>query len=328
MQCNLASCWNARTRDLPRSHVKSHIGHSPPTAASLRTPSLTPRILFTCMAFALSLVLSFVLHLRACRRDASLSLMRAALSLVVLATVLAVVALALPGTGQAEAVQEERSGLRLRRRRADIGGGTIGHDTHDAPKCGVGPDMYTLQMKLTLAPAPGNATRPAPPPPITIRVNRTWAPLGADHLFCLVQSRFFDNSAIYRVVPGFVAQFGIAGVPALNAEWSAPIVDDPVLVSNSRGRLTYATAGPNTRTTQLFINYADNARLDAMGFAPVGQVVEGMATAVHVDNPTPGDPNGVAQGKYSKQGNAWIQKAYPEITMIASVRVVESSKAK
>src|SRR5256885_5603233 len=110
-----------------------------------------------------------------------------------------------------------------------------------------------------------------------VTVNRAWAPLGADRFYNLVKHRFYDNASFFRVLPGFVVQFGISAYPPVNAVWQgANIKDDPVTQSNLRGYLTFATGGPNTRTTQVFINLGDNKRLDASGFAPFGQVTEGM----------------------------------------------------
>src|SRR6266567_5162655 len=110
-----------------------------------------------------------------------------------------------------------------------------------------------------------------------VEVHRDWAPLGADRFYNLVRYGYFTNAAFFRVVPGFVVQFGLNANPALNKVWhEAAIQDDPVTQSNKRGTLVFATAGPNTRTTQFFINFVDNARLDGMGFAPFGTVVEGM----------------------------------------------------
>ncbi|MEJ2083245.1 MAG: peptidylprolyl isomerase, partial [Acidobacteriota bacterium] len=105
--------------------------------------------------------------------------------------------------------------------------------------------------------------------PVVIEVNRKWAPLGADRFYNLVKSGYFDNVAFFRVIPGFVVQFGINGDPEVSAKWQkANISDDPVKQSNHRGYLTFDTSGPNTRTTQMFINLTDNTRLDRMGFAP------------------------------------------------------------
>src|SRR3989454_11501756 len=110
-----------------------------------------------------------------------------------------------------------------------------------------------------------------------IAVHRAWAPHGADRFYNLVRSGFYAGVRFFRVIPGFMAQFGIHGDTGVTGAWRVrTIPDDPVRGSNARGMVTYATAGPGTRTTQLFINYRDNNRLDASGFAPFGQVVEGM----------------------------------------------------
>src|SRR6266849_2156929 len=110
-----------------------------------------------------------------------------------------------------------------------------------------------------------------------VTVNRAWAPNGADRFYNLVKHHFFDNASFFRVHPGFIVQFGISAYPPVSAAWSnATIKDDPVKQSNKMNFVTFATAGPNTRTTQLFINLGDNSRLDKAGFSPFGQVTDGM----------------------------------------------------
>ena len=111
-----------------------------------------------------------------------------------------------------------------------------------------------------------------------VEVHRDWAPLGADRFYNLVKNGFFTNTAFFRVVPGFMVQFGLAANPAVNKAWeTANIKDDPVKQSNKRGMLTFAkTSLPNSRSTQLYINFGDNAGLDPQGFAPIGTVLEGM----------------------------------------------------
>ena len=121
----------------------------------------------------------------------------------------------------------------------------------------------------------------------TILVHESWAPLGAARFKELVKSGFYDDTRFFRVIPGFMAQFGLSGSPQLNTEWrSKTITDDPVKVSNKPGYITFAKTGaPNSRTTQLFINYEDNSRLDSMGFAPFGEVEgDGMAVMKRVFN--------------------------------------------
>ena len=110
-----------------------------------------------------------------------------------------------------------------------------------------------------------------------VEVHRDWAPNGADRFYNLVKNGFYDNARFFRVIDGFMAQFGINGDPNVAAVWrDANIKDDPVKQSNTRGMITFATAGPNTRTTQVFINFGDNAALDGQGFSPFGKVVSGM----------------------------------------------------
>ena len=110
-----------------------------------------------------------------------------------------------------------------------------------------------------------------------VEVHRDWAPNGADRFYNLVKNGFYDNTRFFRVLEGFMAQFGVNGDPKVSAVWrEARIKDDPVKVSNKRTFVTFATAGPNTRTTQVFISYGDNSNLDSQGFSPFGQVVSGM----------------------------------------------------
>jgi peptidyl-prolyl cis-trans isomerase A (cyclophilin A) len=153
--------------------------------------------------------------------------------------------------------------------------------------------------------------------PMVALINRSWAPLGVDHFYELCQAKFYDEAALFRYVPQFVLQFGISGIPAVNNNWTTPINDDPFVGnSNVAGTLVYATAGPNTRTTQLFINFVDNSFLDSEGFVPIGRLTRGLDTAIAAFNPTPGNPNGVDQNNYTTMGNKWIRKQYPDINFI------------
>jgi peptidyl-prolyl cis-trans isomerase A (cyclophilin A) len=160
----------------------------------------------------------------------------------------------------------------------------------------------------------------------TLTVTRAWAPLGADRFYNLVRHHFYDNATVFRVVPGFVAQFGISAYPAVTSAWKgSDIKDDPVKQSNKRGYITFATAGPNTRTTQVFINLKDNAGLDRQGFAPFGVVdAEGMKV-VEMFYDQYGDGAGIDQGKIESQGNAYLQKGYPKLDTIRSATVLTSA---
>ncbi len=156
-----------------------------------------------------------------------------------------------------------------------------------------------------------------------VEVHRDWAPLGADRFYNLVRSGYFTNAAFFRVVSGFVVQFGLSADPAINKVWhDARIQDDPVVQSNKRGSLVFATAGPNTRTTQLFINYADNTRLDGMGFAPFGTVVEGMDV---VNKIYPGYREAPRQDLIADQGDAYLKANFPDMDKIKVTRIVPAS---
>jgi peptidyl-prolyl cis-trans isomerase A (cyclophilin A) len=153
-----------------------------------------------------------------------------------------------------------------------------------------------------------------------VEVHRDWAPLGADRFYELVKSGYFTDVRFFRVISGFMAQFGVNGDPAVAAKWrDKRIADDPVKKSNTRGMVTYATAGPGTRTTQIFINFGNNSMLDGQGFAPFGQVVEGMDVVDKLfsgygDGPPRG--RGVDQGRLQGEGNAYLEKEFPKLDYV------------
>lgn len=158
-----------------------------------------------------------------------------------------------------------------------------------------------------------------------VRVHRDWAPRGADRLYTLVKSGYYDDTRFFRVIDGFMAQFGASGDPATAARWTDSLIaDDSVRQSNLRGRLSFASAGPNTRTTQLFVNTVDNPRLDGMGFSPVGEVVSGI---VAIDSLYAGygegAPNGSGpdQGRIADEGNAYLDREFPKLDRIRQARI-------
>ena len=160
---------------------------------------------------------------------------------------------------------------------------------------------------------------------IVLELTRAMAPLGADRFYNLVKYGFFNGAAFFRVVPGFVVQFGLGPTPAVNAAWeTAKITDDPVQGSNVRGTICFATAGPNTRTTQLFINLGDNVRLDGMGFAPFGKVIEGMDV---VDKIYSGYGERPDQGRITKEGAAYLKPTFPELDLITKAIIVMPAPA-
>ena len=152
-----------------------------------------------------------------------------------------------------------------------------------------------------------------------VDVIRAWSPRGADRFHQLVEAGYFTDVAFIRVLPGFVAQFGMHGDPEVNRRWEQPILDDPVVQSNKRGTIVFATSGPNTRGNQFFINYSDNARLDGMGFSPFGRVVEGMSV---VDSIYSGYGETPDQARVSASGNAYLKREFPRLDYIKSARIV------
>lgn len=155
---------------------------------------------------------------------------------------------------------------------------------------------------------------------IVMQVNRSWAPRGADRFYNLVKNGFFTNAAFFRVLPRFVAQFGISARPEVAAAWeNAKIPDDPVTQSNKRGTLCFATAGPNTRTTQIFINYSDNASLDTQGFAPFAVITEGMEV---VDKFFSGYGESPDQGQITAKGKAYLDQKFPNLDRIITATVL------
>ncbi len=153
-------------------------------------------------------------------------------------------------------------------------------------------------------------------------VKREWAPQGVDRFYNLLKYHYFDGSTegfgnqngFFRVVPGFVVQFGIAGLPGVSQAWKElNIKDDPVKISNLAGTMAFATAGPNTRTTQLFINLGDNSRLDSMGFAPFANITAGYANVLKINSKYGEQPD---QGSIYTQGDAYLRRNFPGLDFI------------
>jgi peptidyl-prolyl cis-trans isomerase A (cyclophilin A) len=160
-----------------------------------------------------------------------------------------------------------------------------------------------------------------------VEVKRDWAPNGADRFYNLVKNGFYDDARFFRVVTGFMVQFGINADPKISAVWrEARIKDDPVRQSNKRGFITFATAGPDTRTTQLFINFADNGALDGQGFAPFGQIVSGMnvVDTLFADYGE-GAPRGrgPAQDRIQRDGNAYLNSEFAKLDYIKKATIAK-----
>jgi peptidyl-prolyl cis-trans isomerase A (cyclophilin A) len=177
---------------------------------------------------------------------------------------------------------------------------------------GKAPDVYKVKFETSKG-------------DFVLQVNKEWAPNGAQRFYELAQTGFFDNSRFFRVITGFMVQFGINADPKISATRENDIIpDDPVKQSNNRGRITFATRGPNSRTTQVFINLADNPRLDGQGFAPFGEVVSGMNVVdglyAGYGEGAPGG-NGPSQPLIQSQGNEYLQKDFPLLDYIKKTSV-------
>jgi peptidyl-prolyl cis-trans isomerase A (cyclophilin A) len=160
-----------------------------------------------------------------------------------------------------------------------------------------------------------------------IEVRREWAPNGADRFYNLVKNGFYNEGRFFRAIPGFMVQFGLNGDPKVSAAWrTQAIKDDPVKQSNVRGAVSFAMAGPNTRTTQIFINYGDNSRLDGMGFSPFGRVVEGMNVVdqLYADYGE-GAPQGKgpSQGRIQQEGNAYLNSEFPKLDYVKKATIID-----
>lgn len=159
-----------------------------------------------------------------------------------------------------------------------------------------------------------------------IEVHREWAPVGADRFHELVTKGFYDECRFFRVLPDFMVQFGINGDPEIQRDWvEASIKDDEVTQSNKRGYITFATSGPDSRTSQVFINFRDNSRLDDIGFAPFGKVIEGMDVVDKINSEYRESPN---QGKIQSTGNEYLKSAFPNLDYVKKATIVKDEPAK
>lgn len=156
----------------------------------------------------------------------------------------------------------------------------------------------------------------------TIEVTRKWAPNGADRFYELVKKEFYKDTRFFRVVPGFMVQWGINGDPSVQKLWrEATFKDDPVVASNQRGYITYAKTGaPDSRSTQLFINFGDNSFLDKTGFAPFGRVIQGMEVVDKINSQYKERPN---QGSIQSRGNEYLNSSFPDLDFIKSMKLME-----
>jgi peptidyl-prolyl cis-trans isomerase A (cyclophilin A) len=175
------------------------------------------------------------------------------------------------------------------------------------PRTSGAPDVYRVQFVTSKG-------------PFVIEVHRDWAPLGTDHFYELVKAGYYNDARFFRVVPKFVAQFGLAATPAITKQWDKSFDDDPVGHTNSRGTVAFATAGKNSRTTQVFINLRSNQILDDRGFAAFGQVVEGMDAVVDKLNSQYGEAPD--QDAITQRGNSYLKGKFPLLDYIKTATIL------
>lgn len=184
----------------------------------------------------------------------------------------------------------------------------------DAPELNeAAPDSFDVEMETSAG-------------TLRVRVYSDWAPLGAARFYNLTRHGFYDGTRFFRVLPGFVAQFGMNGTPAIDSIWLRQrLEDDPPRVPTGAGTLTYAMAGPGTRTTQLFFSYRANEMLDAQGFAPIGRVVDGMQVLFRLNGEygeIPPEGTGPSFGCIASHGNHYLTRRYPDLDFIRTARVI------
>jgi peptidyl-prolyl cis-trans isomerase A (cyclophilin A) len=183
---------------------------------------------------------------------------------------------------------------------------------HPATLTAQAPDVYEVKFETTKG-------------DFVVQVTRAWAPIGADRFYNLVEHHFYNGVAFFRVVPNFVVQFGLGPDPTVNKAWqNANIKDDRVTQSNRPGTITFATAGPNTRTCQVFINFGNNAFLDNQGFAPFGQVTSGMDVVNHLYSGYADSPTS-HQSEITYEGKAYLDKNFPKLDSIKSATIISPS---
>jgi peptidyl-prolyl cis-trans isomerase A (cyclophilin A) len=158
---------------------------------------------------------------------------------------------------------------------------------------------------------------------IDILLRTHWAPRGVGQFYEAVHAHYYDGARFFRAIRGFVVQFGIAADPAASAQWrTRTIDDDPVLESNRRGTVVFASGGPNTRTVQMFINLRDNARLDGLGFPPIGEVIAGMDAVDALYTGYGDGPTAPDQGRLNREGEAYVAADFPLLDQIKTARIV------
>uniref|UniRef100_A0A7S0RCN0 Peptidyl-prolyl cis-trans isomerase n=1 Tax=Pyramimonas obovata TaxID=1411642 RepID=A0A7S0RCN0_9CHLO len=178
-------------------------------------------------------------------------------------------------------------------------------------------DVFKVSFEIVLS--PGNYGT------FTVEVHPEWAPIGAARFKELVEDEFFTATRFFRVVPGFVVQWGISGTPSVAAKWEdMKMKDEPVKQSNTKGTIAFAKSGPNTRTTQMFINFGDNSNLDKMGFPPFGRVIEGMDIVEAIYSGYGESPN---QHQITTEGNKYLKANFPKLSYIKDVSIVDDVTA-